>query len=110
MGKHAVGLGNGNFRNGDYLLLAKQIIAEAQDPDYIHPRDKKLNQLRALMGEKEYQTWYAKNQYTRPLAKWEALIDSTLARYQHVIEQVQQAEERAYYREQAELYALASGR
>lgn len=62
----------------DYQEYVKSIQGQA------HPRDLKLAQLRALMGDKAYQEWYERNQYTRPISKWEALIDSTIAQYSEI--------------------------
>lgn len=49
-----------------------------------HPRDIKLSKLRALMGEEAYRQWYEISQHTRPIAKWEALIDSKIAQFSEV--------------------------
>lgn len=51
---------------------------------YVHPRDQKLDQLCALMGDKEYQAWYERNRFTSPVARWEKLIDDAIAQYSEV--------------------------
>jgi hypothetical protein len=73
-------------RNGKRLGMAAH-MESVDNLEYIksiqgqaHPRDIKLEQLHALMGDAYYE-WYERNRYTSPVARWEKLIDDTISEY-----------------------------